>query len=132
MNKKRAFLSFIFEDLDHIRGLRLLNANPDYDLEFNDQSVQTAINSTDSDYIKNVIKEKINKSSATVCLISENTFKSKWVDWELEKASSLNKPIIAMAIKGVDRAILPTLIKEKNISFLSWDPLHLAALIKAS
>lgn len=50
-SKKRVFLSFSSDDLDHVRGLRLLKDNPNFDLEFYDQSIKVAINSYDADYI---------------------------------------------------------------------------------
>lgn len=127
--KKRVFLSFASEDLDHVRGLRLLKDNPDFDLEFYDESIKEPIDSRNADYIKRVIGEQISRASVTVCLISETTHQSKWVDWELEKSDEEEKTIIAMAIKGVERAILPKLIKERSLKFWSWDPEHFARLI---
>ncbi len=127
--KKRVFLSFASEDLDHVRGLRLLKDNSDFELEFYDESIKEPIDSRNADYIKRVIGEQISRASVTVCLISETTHQSKWVDWELEKSDEEGKTIIAMAIKGVERAILPSLIKEKKLTFWTWDPEHLAKLI---
>ena len=61
--KKRVFLSFRAEDRQQVQGLRLLAANPDYDLEFYDESVRVAIDSRDADYIKRLIRDKIGRSS---------------------------------------------------------------------
>jgi hypothetical protein len=127
--KKRVFLSFIGEDKQRVQGLRLLAANPDYDLEFYDESVRVAIDSKDADYLKRVIREKISRTTVTVCLISENTHTSAWVDWELEESDNKGNTIIAMALKGVDRAIVPTLIRENKLPFHGWDPEHLGKLI---
>jgi len=127
--KKRVFLSFASEDLDHVRGLRLLKDNPDFDLEFYDESIKEPIDTRNADYIKRMIGEQISRASVTVCLISETTHQSKWVDWELEKSDEEQKTIIAMAIKEVKRATLPALIKEKKLTFWIWNPEHLAKLI---
>lgn len=127
--KKRVFLSFASEDLDHVRGLRLLKDNPDFELEFYDESIKESIDSHNADYIKRVIREQIKRASVTVCLISETTHQSRWVDWELVTSDEEEKTIIAMAIKGVENAILPKFIKEKNLDFWSWDPEYLAKLI---
>ncbi len=129
MAKKRVFLSFDEEDKAQVQGLRLLAANPNYDLEFYDESVRVPINSRDADYIKQRIREKLNRTSITVCLISEKTHTSLWVDWELEESDKKNNLIIAMALKGVERAALPNLIKEKGLTFYSWDPAFLNKLI---
>jgi hypothetical protein len=127
--KKRVFLSFIEEDKEKVAGLRLLAANPNYDLEFYDESVRVAIDSRDAEYVKRRIREKINRTSVTVCLISENTHTSRWVDWELGESDEKGNAIIAMALKGVERAVLPKLIKEKNLTFHGWDPEQLNELI---
>src|SRR5919108_3828845 len=130
--KKRVFLSFLGEDKQKVQGLRLLAANPDYDLEFYDESVRVEIDSRDAEYVKRRIREKIGRSSITVCLISKETHTSRWVDWELEESNSKGNPIIAMALKSVDSAILPALIKKKGLTFHSWDPAHLGTLITAA
>lgn len=130
MANKRAFLSFKMEDKNQVQGLRLLAATPLYDLEFYDESVRSAINSENADYIKRVIREKIIRTSVTVCLIGTNTHKSAWVDWELQESDSQGNTIITMALKGIDRATLPTLIKNKKLTFYPWDPANLAKLIE--
>ena len=127
--KKRVFLSFVEEDKEQVNGLRLLAANPNYDLEFYDESLKAPIDSSDADYIKKVIREKIHRASITVCLISERTYSSSWVDWELGESTANGNRIIAMALKGVEAAVLPKLIREKNIYFYSWNPERLNDLI---
>lgn len=69
------------------------------EISFYDNSVGTSINSTNAYYIKQVILEKIKKSSVFLCLIGEDTYTSEWVSWEIEKAKELNKKIIAVKIK---------------------------------
>lgn len=127
--KKRVFLSFIEEDKERVQGLRLLAANPNFDLEFYDESVRVAINSRDAEYLKRKIREKIYRTTVTVCLISENTYKSEWVNWELEESNEKGNKIIAMALKGINSAVLPRLIKEKGVTFYGWDPKNLNDLI---
>jgi hypothetical protein len=127
--KKRVFLSFIAEDKDRVQGLRLLAKNPNFDIEFYDESVRAPFDSQNAEYIKRQIREKINRTSVTVCLISEETHKSKWVDWELRVSAEKGNKIIAMALKGVEEAVLPSLIKEKGLTFHAWDIDMLARLI---
>ena len=82
--KKRVFLSFAAEDLPQVRGLRLLKDNPNFELDFYDESIREAIDSRNADYIKRVLRERIRRCSVTVCLIDNTTHQSKWVEWELE------------------------------------------------
>jgi hypothetical protein len=128
--KKRVFLSFIEEDTQRVAGLRLLAANPGYDLEFYDESLRVPIDSFDAAYIKAKIRARIERTTVTVCLISEQTHTSPWVDWELEESDTKRSTIIAMALKGVDQAVLPRLIKEKGVHFYGWDPERLNRLIR--
>lgn len=128
--KKRVFLSFIEEDKARVAGLRLLAANPEYDLEFYDESLSVPIDSANAAYIKLKIREKINRTSVTVCLISERTYLSDWVDWELEESDKKKNTIIAMALKGVERATVPKLIRDKGLTFHSWSPEYLNVLIR--
>jgi hypothetical protein len=126
---KRVFISFIHDDRPLVNGLRLLAANPNFELEFYDESVRTPVNSTNSEYIKRVIRDKIARSSVTLCLISKDTFKSDWVDWELAESEKAGNKIVAMALKGIENAILPTLIHQKQLPFHAWAPDLLAALV---
>jgi MTH538 TIR-like domain (DUF1863) len=127
--KKRVFFSFIAEDRKSVDGLRLLAANESFDIEFYDESVKTPYDSLNAAYIKTKIREKIDRASVTVCLISKETHLSQWVDWELEYSDKRGKTMIAMALRGVDSAILPKLIKEKQLTFHPWNHDRLYQLI---
>lgn len=127
--KKRVFFSFIGEDRKRVDGLRLLAANDNFDIEFYDESVKTPYNSTNTEYIKSKIRPKIDRASITVCLISENTHTSAWVDWELEYSSQKGNTIIAMALKDVERAVLPKLVRDLKLTFYPWNHNMLADLV---
>lgn len=126
---RRVFLSFRGEDYQRVNGLRLLASNPNFDLEFYDESVRVPYNSTDAAYIKMRLAEKISRSSVTVCLISELTHTSEWVDWEIQKSHDEGNRIIAMALKDVTRATLPRKIRELGLDFHGWDIHKLNSLI---
>jgi hypothetical protein len=128
---KRVFLSFRAEDKQQVQGLRLMAANDKFDIEFFDESVSTPIDSTNREYIRRKIREKINRTTVTVCLISPETHTSTWVEWELQESFDKENTVIAMALKSVDSAILPPSIKSRNLTFHAWDPNHLARLIES-
>jgi hypothetical protein len=96
---KRVFISFRHEDKPQVNGLRLLAANDKFDIEFYDESLQTAIDSEDAKYIKAKIREKIARTSVTVCMVSPLTHTSSWVNWELEESFSKGNKIICMGLK---------------------------------
>jgi MTH538 TIR-like domain (DUF1863) len=63
---KRVFISFRHEDKQQINGLRLLAANQKFDIEFYDESLRTAIDSTNAPYVRSKIREKINRTSVLI------------------------------------------------------------------
>lgn len=76
------------------------NDNGHFDIKFEDTSIGVSINSTNADYIKRRIREKINESQTVLVLIGKETHKSDWVDWEIKKSVELKKKIVAVKIKN--------------------------------
>jgi hypothetical protein len=129
---KRVLISFRHEDKPQVNGLRLLAANDKFDIEFYDESLQVAIDSDNAKYIKSKIKEKIDRTSVTVCMLSALTHTSTWVNWELETSYARGNKIICMGFKdGPDRLTLPPLVKQLELGWHLWDHEQLARLIDA-
>lgn len=128
--KKRVFISFAHEDRPQVNGLRLLAANPDFDIEFYDESVRVAIDSTNVDYVRRKIREKISRTSVTVCVLSATTYTSVWVDWELRESIDKGNAIIVMGIKGLTHAKLPNVLSELHHEWYLWNYETLARLIR--
>lgn len=127
---KRVFLSFIAEDRKQVDGLRLLAANPRFGVEFYDESVRTPYDSFDAAYIRGKIREKIQRSSVTVCLLSQNTHLSKWVTWELEESIKQGNTIVCMGLPdGPERLTIPKPAKDLEIGWWGWDLEKLKNLI---
>lgn len=76
------------------------NDNGHFDMKFDDASIGVSIHSTNADYIKRVIKQKMNESKVILFLIGKETHKSDWCKWEIEKAVELNKEIVAVKISN--------------------------------
>jgi hypothetical protein len=92
----RTFLSFVEEDIDLVNLFRGQARNKNSDLEFADYSVREPYNSANVDYIKQQIAPKISGSTITMCLYGPSTYTSQWVNWELNKALELHKPIMGV------------------------------------
>jgi hypothetical protein len=122
MTMKRVFLSFRGEDRKQVDGLRLLAANNSFDIDFYDESVRTPYNSMNSEYIKGKIREKIKRSSITVCLLTPETHKSEWVCWELEESFNNENKVILMGLPNVaDRLVLPAPANTRKCVWHTWD-----------
>jgi len=92
----RTFLSFVEEDLDLVNLFRGQAKNKNSDLEFADYSLKVPFNSANANYIRQQIVPKISGSSLTMCLYGPSTYTSDWVQWELNTALQLDKPIMGV------------------------------------
>jgi len=97
--------------------------NPNSDIEFIDHSVKESINSKRAEYIKQKITERINRCSQTVVYVSENTHKSHWVNWEVQKSLELGKKVIAVHKGDKPPAKLPESITKNKINVVTWKDL---------
>lgn len=130
---KRVFISFRAEDRDQVNGLRLLAANPNFEIEFYDELVRTAIESTNPTYVRSKIRERIGRTSVTLCMLSPQTHTSQWVNWELEESLEKGSEIICMGLPGVTQAItLPEPARRLKLPWYVWNHEHLGRLIAAA
>lgn len=126
---KAVFLSFSAEDTLRVKDLMPLLDNPQYRLDFYDGLPGCDSGEDLTEQARREIGQKIIRTDLTVCLIGENTHKSKLVDCQLQKSRHKGNKIIAMALKKVESAVLPAVIKEENLRFYPWDPKRLTGLI---
>lgn len=132
-DKHNVFISFAMEDEKEVNLLRGQAKKEDSNLEFNDYSVKEPFDSKNADYIKRGIRERINQSSVTVVFVSENTAKSRWVDWEIRESVKLGKGVVAVHRGGKSPAMLPSVIKELGIKLLPWNQKEITkAIAKAA
>ena len=117
--RRRIYLSFHVEDLPQVKGFRLMAKAPNLDIEFLDGSLREVINSERASYIKQQIREIINKSSVVVCIIGDGTAWRDWVEWELRTAYELGKGICGIRLKD-SRGRAPQLLKDIGAPIASW------------
>ena len=122
-------MSFADEDAQKVNSLLPLLSSPEYELELYPGSSGLEIVDPQAEEVKHRIGEKIVKCNIAVCLIGEDTHKSRWVDLCLEKNRNKGNKIIAMALKKIESAVLPSVVKEENLAFYPWDPERLKKLI---
>ena len=121
--KHNTFISFDFEDFDEVNMLRAQAKNENSDIEFNDYSVKDSIDSDRTEYIKQKISERIRQCSITIVYLSDNSFSSKWVKWEVEKSIQLEKNVIAVYKSDTAPSQIPAYIKDNKIKIIPWKKL---------
>lgn len=119
---QKTFISFRGEDEFKVWALRGLAEFKNVEFEMDDVSLRDAINSKDDAYIKSVIRPKIKACTFCLCLIGENTHRSrKWVPWEINLAAEENKQIIAMRFKNMSSATTPSVLTQQGVVPFDWD-----------
>ncbi|MCK1338630.1 TIR domain-containing protein [Bradyrhizobium sp. 38] len=121
--RKNVFISFDHDDLDEVNLLRGQAKNENNDLEFNDRSVHEPYNSERAEYIRSRLAERINQASVTVVYLTDESSKSKWVQWEVEKSLELGKRVIATHSKKGAPKTTPDWISKNGVKIVPWNKL---------
>lgn len=116
---KHIFLSFVEEDLDLVRLFRGQAKNKKSALEFDDYSVKVPYNSTNAAYIRSQISAKIRAASVTIVLIGDETYKSDWVAWEIDKSVELGNKVIGVRLKN--GVVTPAALISARAQIIGWD-----------
>lgn len=119
---KRVFISFRGEDEFKVNTLRGLAQFKNISFVMDDVSLRKAIDSKDDTYIRGVIRPKIRDCDICLCMIGENTHRSrKWVPWEIGLAGDEQKEIIAMRFWDSSNAITPSVLIINGVRPFNWD-----------
>jgi hypothetical protein len=138
------FVSFDHDDQKQVGGFKLLKNNPNHPLEFHDHSLKEPVLDSSGKPIKyspsdirskpvrDEITKKFQRASKLVVLIGDDTYKSAWVEWEINTFYEMKKEISGektwkrirgMTLKGSDNATIPNaLYNGRSTQWLAWDP----------
>lgn len=117
---RHVFISFAFEDEDEVNLLRGQAANDKTELQFDDFSLKEAIKSKSEDYIKQKIRERIDRVSVTAVYLTKDSVKSEWVEWEIAESLKRGKGVIGVYKSESPPAHLPSAFKEYGLTTVKW------------
>jgi hypothetical protein len=121
--RKNVFISFDHDDLVEVNLLRGQAKNERNDLEFIDRSVHEPYDSERAEYIRSRLAERINQASVTVIYLTDESSRSRWVQWEVEKSLELGKKVVAThSKKGLPKNI-PEWISKNGVKVVPWNKL---------
>lgn len=116
------FLSFQHEDAMQMRGLRLLNANPNHKVSFRERSFIDPIKGKSDTEVWKDIKGEIDKSDVLFVGVGDKTHESGWVPREVEYARKQGIPVTAQTLPGKEDAKIPACLKENGVAVEKWNP----------
>ena len=115
------FISFAYEDLDEVNLLRGQAKSDKTDLQFDDFSVKEAFDTTNAEYIRRQIRERIDRCSVTAVYLSAKSASSKWVNWEIEESLKRGKSVIGIYQGDVAPSTLPTAFAQNGCKAFKWE-----------
>ncbi|MHA6846520.1 TIR domain-containing protein [Ralstonia syzygii] len=118
---RHIFISFDHEDLTDVNLLRGQAKSDKVDLQFDDYSVKEPYDSTNADYIKRQIREKIDRCSVTVVYLTDKSASSKWVNWEIEESIKCGKGVIGVYKGDTPPAKLPSVFQQHGCKAVKWE-----------
>lgn len=118
---KHIFISHVHEDDKVLQELKDLVARNGY--EIHDGSIDSSKpnEAKDENYIKSqVLAPRICWASTILVLISADTHKSEWVEWEIEYAQKQGKRIVGVWVQGGQDSDIPKNFEAYGDALVGW------------
>lgn len=118
---KNVFVSHVHEDDSKLTDLKNLLGKHSYEIKDASINSEKPNNASNPDYIKSeILAPRINWAGAMIVLISPDTHKSDWVDWEIQYAEYKDKPIVGVWCPGATEADLPDNFEQYGNALVGW------------
>jgi hypothetical protein len=116
------FVSHYNGDDEHIQRLKDLVGRKGYTLK-NGSIDSTKPNwANNEEYIKRLLRLRIQWASTFICLIGPETHTRKWVNWEIEQAHKKGKHIIGVFINGAkEDSVVPENLEKYGHGLTGWN-----------
>lgn len=99
LRSKRVFVSYKYDEDSKYKNLLIAwSKNHKFEVEFDDVSSDISIDSRVESEIKAGILPHIEDADIFLCIVGEKTYRSKMVPWEIERAVTMGKKIVAVKI----------------------------------
>src|SRR5687768_6495103 len=122
MRKKHAvFISHHGKDDEHIQDFKAKVQERGCTIDNRSVDSTQQNNAEDEDYIKSMLRKRIEQCDTFICLIGYETYNREWVEWEIQQAVEMGKKIIGVFIYGAaEDAEIPDGIKEYADDVIGW------------
>jgi hypothetical protein len=133
MSKKKIniFIPHYGEDEKYIPKLKKLLKNKNYDISDSSIVETNPNNAQDPDYIKKLLRPKIDWAGTILVLIGPKTHERSWVNWEIEYAATYgDKRIIGVYLPGASDSDDPEKLGEYGDACVAWDSDKLVSAIE--
>jgi hypothetical protein len=121
--KINIFIPHYGGDEKYIEKLKgLISKHGDYEIRDSSIVESEPNDATNTEYIKSIIRPKIDWAGKVLVLIGSKTHERDWVNWEIEYAAkSGDKNIIGVFLPGAADADTPKALEEFGNACVTWD-----------
>ena len=119
---KNIFISHIHEDDDGLAKLKGLVAK--HGMQMRDSSITSdkPNRARNEDYIKwKILNPQIEWAGTLAVYVSQDTWESKWVNWEIERAHKLGKRIVGIWEYGAKDCKMPEALEKYADAMVGWN-----------
>lgn len=114
------FISHSWDYVSDLMNLRRLLENRGYfKVKFLESPPHDPINSTNSAYVKSVIKGHIQQADVVIGMAGIYASYSDWMKWELDKAIEMNKPVLGVIPWG--QVNVSTVVQQRAKELVRWN-----------
>lgn len=132
MKEKHVFISHYSKDDEHIGKMKNLLEGSKYTLK-NSSIDSTKPNAAkNEDYVKSILRPRIDWAGTMVVLIGPQTHKRDWVNWEIDYAHRQGKRIVGVYINGAKGENIPEKLKEHGNAVVGWSTNSIIGAINGS
>lgn len=117
---KNVFVSHYHKDEENIGKLKTLLSEKGYTLKNSSIDSTKPNRATNPEYIKRLLRMRINWAGTFVCLIGPHTHTREWVNWEIEQANKKGKRIVGVFINGASDSDVPASFEKFGDALVSW------------
>lgn len=117
---KNVFISHFHGDDEHVHKLKDLLADKGYQLKNSSIDSTKPNQANNPDYIRRLLRLRIQWSGTTIVLIGQHTHTREWVDWEIEQAHKKGKRIVGVYINGASDSDVPENFKLYGDALVGW------------
>lgn len=120
-NRKNVFISHVHEDDQRIPALKELLAKHGLDVRDSSINSDKPNNANNEEHIKyEILAPRIDWAGVLLVLVTPDTSKSDYVNWEIDYASKTDTRIVTVMDWGESDAELPESAKDCSNSIVTW------------
>ena len=117
---KNVFISHFNKDEDQINNLKQLLFKSGYILKNSSIDSSRKNKANNEEYIKSLLRKKLDWAGTTIVLIGPETHTRWWVDWEIEQSNRKGNRIVGVYINGGSDSDVPENFNLYGDALVGW------------